>query len=173
MQKLLFLSIIAFMVGIFALSPHSASAHEVSAKNLQSVQRSTQRAVPAASCMYDACDGLSPIKTHCADGAVVEQTSHFNVHGEGVVKLVFSPSCHAAWGFIKFTKAMPRGHVGHAQIDRKPDDASQVCEGSGGNGNVKPGEHSCYSGMLGDGPTESATACGFFDDERLVCTQSF
>ncbi len=66
MKKRLFLSAIVFILGIFALSPLSASAHELSGKSVaQSTQHNMQRVVPAVSCTDDGCDGLSPVSTGC------------------------------------------------------------------------------------------------------------
>ncbi|HEU5374644.1 MAG TPA: DUF2690 domain-containing protein [Ktedonobacteraceae bacterium] len=126
-----------------------------------------------ASCVDDGCDGANPVSTGCATGATVERTASFSTHGGGVVELVFNLSCHAGWGFIRFNSVMSSGHTGDAQIFRLTDSASQLCSNAGGNGVVLPGQTTCHSGMLGDGSSESAIACGYFDNTQLACTSEF
>ncbi len=150
-----------------------ASAHALTPQNHQSSAMPQTVNIPNVACTDDGCDGLNPISTGCASSTIVERSASFSADGGGVVELVFNGSCHAAWGFIRFNSAMPSGHTGDAQIFRITDDASQLCDQTGGNGAVLPGQHSCFSGMLGDGASESAIACGYFDNTQLVCTQPF
>ena len=75
----------------------------------------------------------------------------------GTLYFRFSITCHAAWAKIVFDKAVPSGASGNAKITRNNDGKSYTC-GTGGNKAVAPGQTSCYTGMVYDGPGDTATA---------------
>lgn len=171
---------LVFSVGLFGLNPVSASAaaHGALGKNLaQSTQQKTQGVVPAVSCTDDGCDGLSPVSTGCSSGAVTERTATSGDLGGGLqatINLRFNLSCHAAWTQVVFNQPLPSNRFGDAEIDRNTDGKVFFCESSGGNGQVQPGQTSCFTPMVGDGPSESTFAQGwyFVSSWNVVATTS-
>jgi hypothetical protein len=148
LKRTLSVSLVVLILSIAALmipATYPSTVHAAAA---------TQHLSPSAtqvSCTYDNCDGKSPVSTGCANDGVVVHTKSWST-----VELVFSPTCHAAWAHIQFNSAMPSGYSGDATIHRGI--TGKSCFDTGGNGDVLPGQHSCYSPMLGDGPTESTFA---------------
>ncbi|HTI14643.1 MAG TPA: DUF2690 domain-containing protein [Dictyobacter sp.] len=131
---------------------------------------SDHTAVAAVSCTYDGCNGKSPVSTGCSSTTVVTHQAAFSSHGGGYTEFVFSATCHAAWGFIHFNSAMASGHTGDAGI-ANDNGAVYLCED--GNGVVAPGQTSCYTAMVGDGPSETAWATGFYDTTLLSQTAAY
>src|SRR5690242_11592110 len=80
-------------------------------------------AIAAASCTYNGCDHKSPVSTGCQNTAVVERSDSASV-GNGItvtIQLQFSTSCHAVWGREVFSRTLPSGYKGHAEIFRNND----------------------------------------------------
>lgn len=126
--------------------------------------------VAAVSCTYDGCNGKSPVSTGCSGTTLVTHQAPFSTHGGGYTEFVFSATCHAAWGFIHFNSPMASGHTGDAGIANS-NGAVYLCEN--GNGVVAPGQTSCYTAMVGDGPSETAWATGFYDTSVLSQTAAY
>jgi len=78
----------------------------------------------------------------------------------GTLYFRFSITCHATWASIVFDKPVSQGH-GNASVVRSNDGKSFTCD-MGGNQAVAPGQTSCYTGMVHDGPTETATVYATF-----------
>jgi hypothetical protein len=168
MKKLLQLSIIAALLAFTVLAiptTNTSTAHAASAS-------AHGPKVAAVSCSGPSCDGQSPVSTGCSSTPLVTHQVAFSSNGGGYVEFVFSATCHAAWGFIHFNNAMASGHTGDVGIYRTGTSGGQICE-TGGNGEVEPGQHSCYSAMLGDGPNDTAQACGWYDLTELPCTNKY
>lgn len=73
----------------------------------------------------------------------------------GTIQLRYSPSCKSAWAKITFNSALPSGYRGNAVIRKYSSDKSMIikaytCTSSGGNGDVAPGQKSCYTPMVYD-----------------------
>jgi hypothetical protein len=70
---------------------------------------------------------------------------------------------------------MASGHTGDVKITRPMNTPPylyfQNCVD--GNGLVEPGQHSCYSAMIGDSSHETAYVCGYYDYTELACTDNF
>jgi hypothetical protein len=122
--------------------------------------------VAAASCTYNGCDHKSPVSTSCQDTAVIERSDSGTIDdGIGVtIQLQFSTACHAAWAREVFSRTLPSGYDGYAELYRITDGADVECSSSGGDGNVLPGQSICYTPMLGDGPSQSTAAFGWYCD---------
>jgi hypothetical protein len=123
----------------------------------------TTAAIAAASCTYNGCDHKSPVSTGCENSAVIEKSDSGTL-SNGItvtIQLQFSTSCHAAWGREVFSKKLPSGYQGHAELVRKNDLADALCSDAGGDGDVLPGQSVCYTSMLGDGPSQSTVAFGW------------
>lgn len=167
LRKLLSLSVIATILCLaFLIIPslYIGTAHAASA----------QAPIPmgvAVSCTDDGCNGKSPVSTGCSATTLVTHQATFSTHGGGYAEFVFSATCHAAWGFIHFNTAIPSGHTGDAGIANN-EGAVYLCE-EGGNNVVEPGQTSCYTGMVGDGSSETAWATGFYDTTVLAQTAAY
>ncbi|GHO93581.1 hypothetical protein KSF_036290 [Reticulibacter mediterranei] len=79
----------------------------------------------------------------------------------GTLYFQFSITCHAAWAKIVFSKAVAANALGNAKIVRNGDGKAYTCD-SGGNLAVAPGQTSCYTGMVYDGPDATASAYGWY-----------
>jgi hypothetical protein len=79
----------------------------------------------------------------------------------GTLYFQFSITCHAAWAKIVFSKAVAAKALGNAKIVRNGDGKSYTCD-TGGNLAVAPGQTSCYTGMVYDGPDATASAYGWY-----------
>lgn len=125
---------------------------------------SAHTTVAAASCTYNGCDHQSPVSTGCQNTAVIEHSSSGTIdNGIGItIQLQFSTACHAAWGRVVFSKTLPSGYQGYAELYRITDGADVLCSNSGGDGDVLPGQSICYTPMLGDGPSQSTAAFGWY-----------
>src|SRR5436305_9986735 len=97
-------------------------------------------AIANSACTGNGCDRKSPVTLECAKDAFIAKSANFP---GGVVEILFSNSCHAGWGFIKFDKALPSGLFGDAQIART-DGKFLGCSDQGGQGIVRPGGTTCY-----------------------------
>ncbi|GLV58720.1 hypothetical protein KDH_55500 [Dictyobacter sp. S3.2.2.5] len=113
-----------------------------------------------------AVDGQNPTaysvsgKT-CAATQSNSTPKSFNVGGiTGTLYFQFSYTCHAAWAKVVFSKPVPSKY-GNAKIVRNNDGATYTCS-NGGNGVVASGQTSCYTGMVRDGPTQTASAYASF-----------
>ncbi|GCE05478.1 protein kinase domain-containing protein [Dictyobacter aurantiacus] len=113
-----------------------------------------------------AVDGRNPT-TYSVGGKTCAATQSnstpksFNVGGiTGTLYFQFSYTCHAAWAKVVFSQAVP-GKYGNAKIVRNNDGATYTCS-NGGNGVVALGQTSCYTGMVYDGPTQTASAYASF-----------
>lgn len=71
----------------------------------------------------------------------------------------FSVTCHATWAKVVFDKALPSGKYGNAKIVRINDGKAFTCD-TGGDKYVAPGQTSCYTGMVQDNGSETASAYG-------------
>ena len=136
-------------------------------------------ATAAASCTYNGCDHKSPVSTGCQNTAVVEHWESGTIdNGIGItIQLQFSTACHAAWGRVVFSRTLPSGYDGYAELYRLTDGADVTCDNAGGDGKVLPGQSVCYTPMLGDGPSQSTAAfgwyCGFNGCNAPVSTKPF
>jgi len=141
--------------GILFTSTGVASAHAaVSAVNLTA----------NASCYNTSCDGKSPVSTGCSSGATTLSTSTSGDLGGGLkvtINLRYSGTCGAAWGQEVFNKAVPSNVRGHAELYRLSNHSDVTCNSSGGDGQVLPGQTSCYSPMLGDYGSTTSEAYGW------------
>jgi serine/threonine protein kinase len=79
----------------------------------------------------------------------------------GTLYFQFSDTCHAAWAKVIFAKTVPTKDYGNAKIIRNNDGKSYTCN-QGGNEAVEPGQTSCYTGMVYDGPGKAASAFASF-----------
>jgi hypothetical protein len=79
----------------------------------------------------------------------------------GTLYFQFSITCHAAWAKIVFSKTVAAKALGNAKIVRNGDGKAYTCD-SGGNLAVAPGQTSCYTGMVYDGPDATASAYGWY-----------
>jgi serine/threonine protein kinase len=125
----------------------------------------TPTPVPPQTTNY-AVDGQNPT-TYAVNGQTCANTlsnSHAQrVNFEGITGTLyfrFSVTCHATWALIMFDKPVSQGH-GNARVVRTNDGKTFTCN-TGGNQAVAPGQTSCYTGMVHDGPTETATAYATF-----------
>lgn len=116
--------------------------------------------------MSFAVDGQNPTtytvsgKT-CAATQSNSTTQSFNLGGiTGTLYFQFSLTCHAAWAKVVFAKPAPNNY-GNAEIVRNNDGKSYTCN-NGGNKEVAPGQTSCYTGMVYDGPAQTASAYASF-----------
>jgi hypothetical protein len=177
LKRIFSVSLVVLVMSIATLmipAMHTSTAHAAT------MHTSTTHAA-RVSCMYDTCDGKSPISTGCSSDEVVEYAKSWSSSpvGGGTIELVFSPTCHAAWAHVSFNSAMPSGYAGDATINRNKSLGNESCFDAGGNGLVEPGQHSCYSPMLGDGPKESTFAVASYNDyaanttNLLTSTPSF
>ena len=121
-------------------------------------------AAAAASCTYNGCDHKSPVSTGCQNTAVVEHWESGTIdNGIGItIQLQFSTACHAAWGRVVFSRTLPSGYYGYADLWHTTDNVEVTCNSAGGDGNVLPGQSVCYTPMLGDGPSQSTIATGIY-----------
>ena len=169
MKKLLQFSIIAAFLAFTALALPATNTSTVHAAATSASVQSPK--VAAVSCSGDNCNGKSPVSTGCSATSLVTHQVTFSSHGGGYVEFVFSATCHAAWGFIHFNTAMPSGHTGDAGIANSTG-AGYICS-QGGNNEVMPGQHSCYTGMVGDESFQTARVIGFFDDTVIARTANY
>jgi hypothetical protein len=88
----------------------------------------------------------------------------------GTLYFRFSITCHAAWAKIVFNKPIPAGALGNARITRT-NGKSYTCN-TGGNKAVAPGQTSCYTGMVYDGPDATATAYSSYTSGGKTSTSS-
>ncbi|GHO49456.1 protein kinase domain-containing protein [Ktedonospora formicarum] len=114
-----------------------------------------------------AVDGKNPT-TYVVSGKTCEQSlsnshsKHVTISGVGAtIYFRFSVTCHAAWAKIVFDKAMPSGKYGNAKIVRINDGKAYTCD-TGGNKYVAPGQTSCYTGMVQDNASQTASAYGSY-----------
>ncbi|GHO78809.1 hypothetical protein KSD_65800 [Ktedonobacter sp. SOSP1-85] len=114
-----------------------------------------------------AVDGKNPT-TYTVNGQTCDQTlsnshsRHVTLGGVGAtIYFRFSVTCHAAWAKIVFDKALPSGKYGNAKIVRINDGKAFTCD-TGGNKYVAPGQTSCYTGMVQDNASETASAYGSY-----------
>lgn len=112
-----------------------------------------------------AVDGKNPT-TYTVNGKTCEQTlsnshsKHVTIGGVGAtVYFRFSVTCHAAWAKIVFDKPLASGKYGNAKIVRINDGKAYTCN-TGGNKAVAPGQTSCYTGMVQDNASQTASAYG-------------
>ncbi|MCH5584688.1 YjfA family protein [Shimazuella sp. AN120528] len=104
--------------------------------------------VSAANYYYD---GKSPVATGCNNTGWSPKSTTFSYNGiSGTVYLMFSSSCKTAWAFVKLNKALPKGYNVQGWINRTKDQKIMGCSTSGGNGDILPGQTTCYSGMVYD-----------------------
>jgi hypothetical protein len=116
----------------------------------------------AAGVCYDtSCDGQNPISMGCTTDArniYVATTSDLGGGVRATLYLRYSNQCGAAWAQVWFS-SMPSGHYGNAWIVQNQGNRRYNCASAGGNGEVLPGQTSCYSAMVGDAQsTEHAWA---------------
>ncbi|GCF10016.1 DUF2690 domain-containing protein [Dictyobacter arantiisoli] len=145
------------------------SAAQVNAPLLVRASRppATATAVPTATPQTSfAVDGQNPT-TYTVGGKTCAATQSnstaqsFNLGGlTGTLYFQFSFTCHAAWAKVIFSKPVPHNY-GDASIVRNNDGRSYTCNG-GGNLEVAPGQTSCYTGMVYDGPAQTASAYASF-----------
>lgn len=79
----------------------------------------------------------------------------------GTLYFQFSVTCHAAWAKIVFARPVAASALGNAKVVRTGDGQTYTCD-QGGNQAVAPGQTSCYTGMIYDGPSQSASAYGWY-----------
>jgi hypothetical protein len=97
----------------------------------------------------------------CAATVSNSHTQRVNFGGiTGTLYFRFSVTCHATWALIVFDKPVSQGH-GNARVVRTNDGKSFTCD-TGGNLAVAPGQTSCYTGMVYDGPAQTATVYATF-----------
>ncbi|GHO87916.1 serine/threonine protein kinase [Dictyobacter formicarum] len=113
-----------------------------------------------------AVDGQNPT-TYTVGGHTCAATQSnstqqsFNVGGiTGTLYFQFSYTCHAAWAKVVFSNPVPKNY-GNAKIVRNNDGKYYTCA-NGGNGVVASGQTSCYTGMVYDGPAQTASAYASF-----------
>jgi hypothetical protein len=167
-KHVLFAAALLLLLSVMSLA--APQAHAASLKQIPQTHQisvSVHSALASISCTYAACDDLNPLTRGCANNSAAVRTVYFPARpgtpiSGGLINLVFSYSCHAAWAYIQFDNAMPGGYAGDATIVAS--DHQYSCFDAGGNGEVEPGQHSCYSGMVSDGPWESAFATGSYTD---------
>jgi len=103
-------------------------------------------------------EGKSPITTGCANNAITASSASIkNDAGTtiGTIQLRYSTICKTAWAKVTFNSSMPSGYRGNAVIRKYNSDKSIIikaytCTSSGGNGDVAPGQKSCYTPMIYD-----------------------
>jgi hypothetical protein len=116
------------------------------------------------SCYNTSCDGKSPVSTGCSSGAITLETSTSGDLGGGLkvtINLRFSDACGSAWAQEVFNKAVPSNVRGYADLWRPSTSSDVNCNNSGGDGDVLPGQTSCYSPMLGDYGSTKSEAFGY------------
>jgi hypothetical protein len=108
--------------------------------------------VNAANLPYD---GKNPVKTGCSKTGVMKKYKTFsykyssNKYISGKVELMYSTKCKTAWAYIKLNNTTPKGYFVDGVVVRNNDRKTLDCE-SYGNGKIKPGQYTCYSGMVYD-----------------------
>lgn len=116
------------------------------------------------------CDGKDPYNMNCYNDAsdfytnttwASPPTNYLPGIAETIV-IRYSYSCHAAWAKVTFSRPLPSGWHGNAIVTRTSDNRQFDCA-HGGNDIVYPGQTSCYSGMVDDGPYTSAWSAGMAD----------
>src|ERR1700753_22642 len=146
--------------GILFTSTGVASAHAtISAANLMA----------NVSCYNTSCDGKSPVSTGCSTGAITLATSTSGDLGGGLkvtINLRFSDACGSAWAQEVFNKAVPSNVQGDADLWRPSTSSEVTCNSSGGDGDVLPGQTSCYSPMLGDYGSTKSEAFGYVSYDK-------
>lgn len=103
-------------------------------------------------------EGKSPVSTGCANNAFTASSASIkNDAGTtiGTIQLRYSSNCQTAWAKVTFNSSMPSGYRGNAFIRKYNSDKSIIikaydCNSSGGNGEVAPGQTSCYTPMIYD-----------------------
>jgi hypothetical protein len=127
----------------------------------------TPKPTPKPASTTHAVDGKNPTsytvngKT-CAATLSNSTPKSVNFNGvTGTLYFQFSITCHAAWAKIVFSKAIASKALGNAKIVRNGDGKAYTCD-SGGNLAVAPGQTSCYTGMVYDGPDATASAYGWY-----------
>lgn len=90
---------------------------------------------------------------------------------KGTLYFQFSITCHAAWGKIVFSKPVAAKALGNAKVVRTSDGKTATCN-TGGNKSVAPGQTSCYTGMIYDGPSETASAYSMYTSSSGTTTTS-
>jgi hypothetical protein len=71
-----------------------------------------------------------------------------------------SERCQAAWASVEFDQTV-KGNHGGAVVVRDTDGKKLTCD-QGGDLTVGPGRRTCYTGMLIDGPGQTAHAYAYF-----------
>lgn len=147
--------------GAFFISTSVASAHPAHAAHAAGA---AVNRIASVSCYNTSCDGKSPVSTGCSSGAVTLSTSTSGDLGGGLkvtINLRYSGACGAAWGQEVFNKAVPSNVRGYAELYRLSNGSDVTCKSSGGNGEVLPGQTSCYTPMLGDAGSTTSEAFGW------------
>jgi hypothetical protein len=119
-------------------------------------------------CYSTSCDGKSPVSMNCDSTAQTIYSAQSGDLGGGLkatASLRYSTTCGAAWAKVTFNKAMPSGHNGDANIVRNS--TVYDCATAGGNGEVLPGQTSCYTSMVGDLGTTSYAAAFYWSSSTL------
>jgi hypothetical protein len=101
-------------------------------------------------------EGKSPVSTGCDNNAYTASSASIkNSAGTtiGTIQLRYSSTCQTAWAKVTFNSSMPSGYRGNAVIRKYNSDKSMIikaytCTSSGGNGDVAPGQKSCYTPMI-------------------------
>lgn len=105
------------------------------------------------------CDGKNPHSQGCDASAISKYQTHVTDSLDDIgasIVIRYSTACKAAWALISFDRTLPDYYYGNAIITRTTDNRQFDC--TSGNDIVYPGQRSCYSGMVDDGPGISAWA---------------
>ncbi len=146
-------------------TPGSTAASKASATNVAATSTPTNVAAATPTSLPQttyAVDGQDPT-TYTVNGQTCAATlshtyTHLIVLGDvtGTLYFEFSATCQAAWAEVAFNNLLSAGD-GHARIVRSSDGGAYTCD-VGASTVTTLGKKSCYTAMVHDGSTETASA---------------